>query len=158
MTCSFDLTVAAVVEDDDRFLIVEEHVRGQNVLNQPAGHVEAGESVLEAVVRETREETGFQFRPMELLGVYFWPEPSSGRTFVRVAFTGSVLEPSDPPKLDHGILSVHWFTRQQLIDRQLRMKSPMVLRCIDDYIGGASFPLTTLVHLLPECDNVAQFA
>jgi len=155
---TFDLTVAAVVEHSDRFLVVEENVGGRHVFNQPAGHVEPGETLIEAAIREAREETGYVFRPTELLGIYVWQDPESQRNFVRVALTGTAIEPTGVPTLDHGIVAVHWLSRQQLYDRDARLRSPMVLQCIDDYIAGASYSMDALVHLSSSIEGIAKSA
>ena len=98
MTWRPDLTVAAIVQRDDRFLIVEERIRNRLVLNQPAGHVEEGESILAAVVRETLEETAWHFQPKHLLGLYQWRNEANGRSFLRVAISGdALLELYDAP-------------------------------------------------------------
>jgi 8-oxo-dGTP pyrophosphatase MutT (NUDIX family) len=146
MAQGIDVTVAAIVERDGRYLVVEEHAGGNLVLNQPAGHLEPGESLLDAAVRETREETGYRFSPEHLVGVYLW-QSDAGTTFLRVTFCGPAQPPASPPRLDEGIVAVHWLTRTQLLGRRLR--SPMVLRCIDDYAAGLRYPLATLTHLVP---------
>ncbi len=158
MTRSIDLTVAAVVERNDRFLVVEEVVSGCQVFNQPAGHVEPGETLIEAVIREAREETGYRFHPSGLLGIYYWQEPNDGRVFLRIAVTGTAVEPASTPMLDNGILGVFWYTRRELRGLEARMRSPMVLQCIDDYIAGAGYPLDALVHLLPDIETLAKSA
>ena len=147
MSQRIDVTVAAVIEHDDRFLLVEETVAGQLVLNQPAGHVEAGESLAAAAVRETLEETGYRFTPREVVGIYLWKSEESGITFLRVAFCGTAIPPASTPRLDDGIVAVHWLSRSQLLSRGAQLRSPMVLRCIEDFHSGARFPLTCLTHL-----------
>jgi len=142
-----DVTVAALIEHDERFLLVEERACGRIVYNQPAGHLEPDESLLDAVVRETREETGYRFEPRHLLGVYLWRSEDSDKTFLRVAFTGAFAPPASPPRLDDGIIAVHWLTRNQLLGLRSQLRSPMVLRCIDDYRAGLRFPLDCLTHL-----------
>ena len=140
------VTVAAVVEDDGRFLMVEEEVEGRIVYNQPAGHLEQGESLIEAVVRETREETGWQIRPTAVVGVHQWTSPSA-RTFLRVTFAGSALalDPARPP--DEGIRAVPLLTRVEIVARDRALRSPMVLKCLDDYLAGKRYPLDLLAHL-----------
>ena len=139
-----EITVAAVTETDGRFLVVEERIEHRLVINQPAGHVEPGETLLEAVIREVREETAWRFTASELLGVYLWRHPGTGRTTKRFAFTGAVSDHSDQ-KLDHGIVGTHWMTRAELERRVLR--SPLVLRCIDDYLAGRRQPLAAAADL-----------
>lgn len=142
-----DVTVAAVIERDERFLLVQERVGGQLVLNQPAGHVEVGESLLDAVVRETLEETGFTFQPRHFLGIYAWHHHEAGITFLRTAFCGTAQPPRDDPRLDEGIVGVHWLKRSQLLSRAEELRSPLVLRCIDDYLAGVRHPLSCITHV-----------
>lgn len=158
MTQRIDVTVAAVVELDGRFLLVEETVAGALVLNQPAGHVEPGESLADAVVRETHEETGYRFTPREIVGIYLWKNEDTGIAFLRVTFCGSASAPPKRPRLDDGIVSVQWLTRAQLLAREAQLRSPMVLRCIDDFLAGRRFPLDCLTHLETELDTRAARA
>ncbi len=131
-----EITVAAVTEDDGRFLVVEERINQQLVLNQPAGHVEHGETLLEAVVREAREETAWLFQPLALIGTYLWRNPLNGRSTLRFAFTGTVSDHKPEQPLDSGIVTTHWLTREQLMERELRLQKPLVMRCVDDYLRG----------------------
>ncbi len=117
-----DITVAAVAETDGRFLLVEERINRRLVINQPAGHVERGETLLAAVVREVREETAWRFEPRGLLGVYLWRNPASGRSTMRFAFTGAVTDHDAGQRLDHGIVRTHWFSRTELLERQPRLR------------------------------------
>lgn len=135
------ITVAAVTETDGRFLVVEERIERRLVFNQPAGHVEPGETLLEAIVREVREETAWLFAASELIGVYLWRHPGTGRTTKRFAFTGSVSDHRDGQPLDEGIVRTHWLTREQLQEREPQLRSPLVLRCIEDYLAGRRAPL-----------------
>jgi len=144
-----DLTVAAIVQRDDRFLIVEERIRGQLVLNQPAGHVEDGESILDAVVRETLEETAWRFEPRHLLGLYQWRNPANGHGFLRVAISGEVLAHDSSRVLDQPVIAAHWLTREQLLAQPSRLRSPLVLACIDDHLAGRRHELSALSHLGP---------
>jgi 8-oxo-dGTP pyrophosphatase MutT (NUDIX family) len=144
-----DVTVAAVVERDGRFLLVEERASGRVVINQPAGHLESGETFAAAVSRETLEETGWTFVPSAVIGVYVWQPAHLTRTFLRVAFSGT-LEAHDPQRpLDHGILRTRWLDREQLLALQPRLRSPLVMQCVDDYLAGTRYPLALLSHLLP---------
>ena len=150
-----DVTVAAVVERDGQFLFVEERASGRVVLNQPAGHLEKNETFLEAVAREALEETGWIFVPEAVTGIYVWQPEHLTRTFLRVAFAGR-LEGHDPSRpLDHGILRTRWLDREQLVAQQARHRSPLVLRCVDDYLGGTRYPLDLLSHLLPGREEAA---
>lgn len=145
MTWRPDLTVAAIVEREGRFLLVEERVRGAAVYNQPAGHVEDGESILDAAVRETLEETAWHFRPRHLLGAYLWRNADNGRSTLRVAIAGDVLDCNPRQPLDRDIIAAHWLTRADLAGRRLR--SPLVLRCIDDWVAGRRYDLEALQFL-----------
>jgi 8-oxo-dGTP pyrophosphatase MutT (NUDIX family) len=150
MTMRPDLTVAAVVERDGRFLLVEERAGNRMVFNQPAGHVERGEQFLDAVVRETLEETAWTFRPQALLGIYLWEHTEKQRSFLRVAYAGEVTEHHPDRPLDRGIERAVWLDRDQIVARSSRLRSPMVLRCIDDYLDGVRYPLDVAKHVLKD--------
>ena len=141
-----EITVAAVTEANGRFLLVEERIERRLVINQPAGHVEAGETLLEAIVREVREETAWLFTASEVVGVYLWRHPGTGRITKRFAFSGSVSDLRDQ-KLDEGIVGTHWLTRAELKLREPQLRSPLVLRCIDDYLAGQRQPLAAAADL-----------
>ena len=136
-----DLTVAAIVERDGQFLLVEERVGAKLVFNQPAGHVERGEQLVTAVVRETLEETAWHFKPEALVGVYFWEQPDKQRTFMRFAFTGHVTAHDSHRRLDRGIERAVWMNHQDIIARTSRLRSPMVMRCVEDYLAGQRYPM-----------------
>lgn len=138
------MTVAAVVEQDGRFLLVEERIDGKSVLNQPAGHLEDDESLLDAVIRETYEETGWQLEPGAITGIYRWREPAQQQTYIRVAFRGQLLAHDPAATLDDGIEQTLWLTPLELERHHERLRSPLVLRCIQDYLGGACYPLDLL--------------
>jgi ADP-ribose pyrophosphatase YjhB (NUDIX family) len=142
-----DVTVAAVAENAGRFLVVEERINRRLVFNQPAGHVESGETLLEAVVRETREETAWRFEPRSLVGVYLWRNPSSGRRILRFAFAGVVSDHHPGQRLDHGIVRTHWLDPGELAQRQARLRSPLVLRCVNDYLAGGESALESVARL-----------
>lgn len=144
-----DLTVAAVVERSGRFLFVEERVGPRMVFNQPAGHVERGEHLIGAVIRETLEETAWTFVPQSLLGVYMWDSPDRQRSFLRVTFVGDVHSHDPDRKLDRGILRALWLSREELLARSERLRSPMVLRCVDDFLSGRRYPLDLLQQITP---------
>ena len=137
------VTVAAVVERDNRFLLVEEYADNPNrtVFNQPAGHLEKGESIIEAVIRETLEETAWQFTPTALVGIYRWPHPQKDLTYLRFAFTGTVTGHNPVLSLDDGIVGTAWKTRDEIEALGNRLRSPQVLRGIDDYLAGHRTPL-----------------
>jgi 8-oxo-dGTP pyrophosphatase MutT (NUDIX family) len=142
--------VAAVVEREGRFLVVEERAGNRLVFNQPAGHVERGEQIVEAAIRETLEETAWTFHPQALIGIYFWEQPERNRSFLRFAFSGSVSDHDPTRVLDRGIERAVWMSREQLVQRSARLRSPMVLRCIDDFVVGRRYPLEIIQALLPD--------
>jgi 8-oxo-dGTP pyrophosphatase MutT (NUDIX family) len=142
-----DVTVAAIVEREGRFLVVEERAARRIVINQPAGHLERGEDLVQAAIRETLEETAYRLTPEAVTGIYLWRHPAIDRTFLRVAFCGSVDGPDASLELDRCILRTHWMTRAQLAGRPERLRSPLVLRCIDDYLEGRRHPLSLLATL-----------
>lgn len=147
MTWKPNTTVAAIVEQDGRFLLVEEETDEGIRLNQPAGHLENGETLLQAVVRETNEETAYRFEPQALLGIYHWKHPKKDITYVRFAFIGKASDHNPAQALDTGIIRALWLSRNEVIGRQHELRSPQVLTCIDDYLAGQSFPLQVLTHL-----------
>jgi 8-oxo-dGTP pyrophosphatase MutT (NUDIX family) len=139
--CMPSATVAAVCEHDGKFLLVRERVDGRIVFNQPAGHIEHGESVLQAVVRETLEETRYPFSPLTLLGIYrFQPSVDSAKTYLRFAIRGEVGECLGG-ELDQGVIAVEWLDYAALLDCRAQHRSPMVLQCVDDYRSGREYPL-----------------
>jgi NADH pyrophosphatase NudC (nudix superfamily) len=142
-----EITVAAITENHGRFLVVEELINQRLVFNQPAGHVEQGESLLEAIVREVREETAWRFEAASLVGVYLWRSPESGVTTMRFAFSGTVNDHQPCQPLDQGIVATHWLSRGELKDREPALRSPLVLRCIEDYLGGQRQPIEAVAHL-----------
>ncbi len=142
-----EVTVAAVVERDSRYLLVEERIAGRLVLNQPAGHLEDRETLLDAVIREAREETAWHFVPTALVGTYLWRSPDSGRSFLRFAFCGDVDDFRADQSLDTGIVRAVWLSREQILNQQARLRSPLVLRCIDDYLLGRRQPLDSVSAL-----------
>src|SRR3569833_131104 len=142
-----EITVAAIAETDGRFLVVEERINQRLVFNQPAGHVEQGESLLSAVIRETREETAWRFEPKSLIGVYLWRSPESGVTTMRFAFSGTVDDHKAAQPLDTGIDCTHWLSRSDLREREQQLRSPLVMRCIEDYLGVKRQPLDSVGHL-----------
>jgi 8-oxo-dGTP pyrophosphatase MutT (NUDIX family) len=146
MPLKLDVTVAAIAESSGRFLFVQERAARRVVLNQPAGHLEPGESLVEAVVRETLEETGRRFVPQSLTGLYLWRAPGS-RSFLRVAFAGSVGDRSPESRLDRAIIRTLWLDREQLSARSAEHRSPLVAMCVDDYLRGARYPLEMLNHV-----------
>ena len=138
------VTVAAVIERDGRFLFVEEEADGRRVLNQPAGHLDPGESLLDAVTREVMEETAHPFKPTALVGVYRWHYAPRDTTFLRFAFCGDAGDAEKGRALDREILALHWLTREEVAGRRSMHRSPLVERCVADYLAGTRFPLEVL--------------
>ncbi len=146
------VTVAAIAEDNGRFLLVEERVKGRLVLNQPAGHLEQGESLQEAVVREAREESAWCFTPESIVGVYHWTFSRANRTTIRFAFAGDCSGHDPEQPLDEGVERTVWLTRREIAANPARLRSSLVLRCVDDYLDGARFPLG-MARYLPAIDR-----
>ncbi len=142
-----ELTVAAIVEQNSRFLVVEEMVHGKKVINQPAGHVEDGESLIEAVVRETIEETAWHFKPEAITGIYLYQHPASNSQRLRVTFCGTCTQHEPDRVLDDGIIRALWLRRDELIAQPERLRSVVVLRSIDDYLQGTRYPQDLIQEL-----------
>ena len=140
-------TVAAVVERDGRFLLVQESVGGHSVINQPAGHLEQHESLIEAVIRETLEETAWQFEPNALVGIYRWVHPK-GDTFLRFCFTGELVLEEKDRALDQGIEQVLWLGQAELQQRAQALRSPLVMQCINDYLAGVRIDLAIIKDVI----------
>ncbi len=140
-------TVAAIIERNNKFLMVEEWVHGKLRINQPAGHLDPDESLIDATIRETREETAWGFTPEAITGIYLWKHPENGESYLRVAFCGQCHDHDAEQALDDGILRALWLSRDELIAHKEQLRSPMVLTCIDDYIAGKRFPLEMLVDV-----------
>jgi len=144
------VTVAAICERNGRFLVVEEHADGAVVFNQPAGHVEEGETPLDAVRREVLEESGWEFEPESIVGIYLYPNPARAVTYLRVCFAGRCTTHHADRPLDDGILRACWMTRAELAERPDRLRSPLVMRCIDDFLDGRSHPLELIARVGPD--------
>lgn len=144
MRWSPSVTVAAVIRRQDHFLLVEERPDNTSVINQPAGHLEPGESLIAAVCREVLEETACEFTPTGLVGIHQWQVPNTERSYLRFCFVGNVGEPIAGYPRDPDIITTHWLTRAQIIDGNRPLRSPMVLRCIDDALHHAPLPLESL--------------
>ena len=147
-----DVTVATVVVRDGRLLCVEERANGRLVINQPAGHLEPDESLLQAAVRETREETGWNVRITHVVGAYQWkaevhPDGSGGRHYMRFAFAAETMDEIPGAKLDEGIVRALWLTPQELQAEAARHRSPLVWRTVADFLGGSRHPLSLVQQL-----------
>lgn len=141
-----NVTVAAVVERDGKFLLVEEETENGLAFNQPAGHLEAGEALIDAVVREAREETAYDFRPTHLVGIYNWKHPEKDVTYLRFAFAGELVGHDPERPLDAGIIGARWLSLDEVRATAGRHRSPLILRCIEDLLAGKRYPLDLLVH------------
>ena len=138
------VTVAAVIERGGKFLFVEEEADGRRVLNQPAGHLDPGESLADACRREVLEETAHRFEHTGLTGIYRWVYDKEDVTFLRFAFLGRVDGVEAGRKLDKEILAAVWLTPAELAARRAEHRSPLVQQCVDDFLAGRSFPLEVL--------------
>lgn len=140
-------TVAAIVEQDGLFLLVEEETSRGNRFNQPAGHLEDGETIVHAVIRETLEETAYEFIPKALLGIYHWRHEHNKTTYLRFAFIGSVGKHYPEQMLDDGIIRAVWMSMDEIREKKALMRSDQVLTCFEDYLAGKQYPLATITHL-----------
>jgi 8-oxo-dGTP pyrophosphatase MutT (NUDIX family) len=140
-------TVAAIIQRDGLFLMVKEECEGQVVYNQPAGHLDPDESLIDAAIRETREETAWRFHPQALVGFYRWVQNEKQRTYLRAAFCGHCDDHDPSQSLDEGILEAVWLSRDELGGMQDQLRSPLVLRCIDDFLDGQRYPLELFTDL-----------
>ena len=139
------ITVATIVERAGKFLMVKENSGARLVYNQPAGHVEAKESLLDAAVRETLEETAWRVNLEKLLGIYQYTSPENGITYIRHCFIAKAIEPRTERDLDEGIAEAVWVSLEDLEQRESEMRSPLVLEVIRDYLKGVSYPLSLIV-------------
>lgn len=140
-------TVACVVEREGRFLTVEERINGQLMLNQPAGHWENGETLVEAAVRETLEETCWEVQPTHVLGLYHTDPEHLDYGFIRIAFVARAIRLRNDVQLDQDIERALWMSRDELVAARARHRSPKLLQCVDDYLAGRRFPLDFIKHL-----------
>ena len=150
-----DLTVAAVVLNEGRYLIVEEVANRRNVLTQPGGHIDAGESPEQAVVREVREETGCTVLCEDLVGVYLWIQPQTRQQFLRLVYSADFMECDENAVLDRGIIARRWLTLDELQKSRASLRTPVVLRCIHDYEAGVRQSDSILTGMLPLDQNVS---
>ena len=147
-----DVTVATLVVREGRLLCVEERSNGHVVINQPAGHLEPNESLLEAAVRETREESGWNVRVTHMVGCYQWKSPSrpdggEGRHYLRFAFAAEALGEIPDARLDEGIVRALWLAPSELQAMESRHRSPLVWRCVSDFLAGCRHPLSLVQQL-----------
>jgi len=141
-----NVTVAAIIERDGKFLLVEEETDEGIRFNQPAGHLECEEALTDAVVREALEETGYAFVPRFLVGVYNWRHPSKDITYLRFAFGGEVIGHDAQRKLDTGIIGARWLSLDEIRANAEQHRSPLILRCIEDWQAGKRYPLELITH------------
>ena len=136
------VTVAAIIHHEGKFLLVEERVENELVINQPAGHLENNESLIDAVIRETLEETRWQFTPLYISGIYRWLH-DNGETYLRICFVGNVTDENTELELDNGIERAVWYTEEK-IRQHKRLRSPLVLKSIEDYLLENKYPLSLI--------------
>lgn len=151
-----NVTVAAIVERDQKFLLVEENADNHIVFNQPAGHLEKDETLIEAITREVLEETAWEFIPRAIVGVYMYPNQHSDITYLRFCFSGTCDKHHPEQALDDGIIQAVWLSKEEIRENKHKMRSPMVTQCIDDFISGENYPLELLNQFLPE-ENTASW-
>ncbi len=140
------MTVAAVLERDGKFLLVEEESDDGIRFNQPAGHLECGESLTDAVIREVLEETAYGFNPKSLVGVYNWRNEARDVTYLRFAFAGEITGHDAQRPLDTGIIAARWLALDEIRGLEARHRSPLILRCIEDWQAGKRYPLELITH------------
>lgn len=138
------ITVATVIQQDDRFLLVREKSDGTYVYNQPAGHVEHGESLIAAARRETLEESGWDVEIQELLGIYEYVSPTNGINYIRHCFIAKPVEQVHPGPIDSDIEDIHWLSLDEISNLQDQLRSPMVWRAVQDYLRGQCYPLAII--------------
>lgn len=144
------VTVAAIIEREQRFLIVEEETSNGLAFNQPAGHLEPSESLIDAVIREVSEETAWTFTPEYITSIQLWRKQADADSFLRICFVGSCSNHQANQVLDDGIIATHWLTRDELAANQSKLRSPLVLTTIDQYLAGERHPLSLLKTFLDQ--------
>lgn len=145
-----NVTVAAVIEEAGRYLLVEEQTAAGLRLNNPAGHLDPGETLLQAVAREALEETGRAYTPSHLVGIYLARSLADDVTYLRFAFAGVASAAIPGWKLDHGIVRTLWLTPAEIEASRARHRSPLLWRCVQDHLAGKRYPLDVLASFAPE--------
>lgn len=138
------VTVAAIIHREGKFLLVEETENNKIVVNQPAGHLENNETLIEAVVRETLEETRWDFIPKYISGIFQWKHNND--TYLRFCFVGDIVKEHKNLELDSGILRTLWLTETELRKSE-NLRSPLVIKSIEDYLAGNKFPLSLIQNI-----------
>jgi NADH pyrophosphatase NudC (nudix superfamily) len=152
---NIQVTVAAIIQHKDRFLMVEEKDSFQRtVYNQPAGHLEPGESIIEAIIREVDEETGLSFKPISLIGCYFLSPAANQNHYLRFCFSGDLKSSTTPCPKDPEIIQAHWFSLSEIRSLNNQLRSGLVLKCLEDYLNGQRYPLQQF-HF---CNNESQLS
>ncbi len=144
MTWAPHVTVATIIERDNRYLMVYEESDGKKVYNQPAGHLDPNETLLDAAIREALEETGWTIQLTGVVGVNLYTAPSNGITYFRTTFIGEAISHDSKHPLDTGIIEAVWLSYEELLERKERLRSPMTLQIIEDYRAGRRFPLSVV--------------
>ncbi len=144
MTWAPHVTVATIIERDSRYLMVYEESDGKKVYNQPAGHLDPNETLLDAAIRETLEETGWTIQLTGVVGVNLYTAPSNGITYFRTTFIGEAISHDAKRPLDTGIIEAVWLSYEELLERKEQLRSPMTLQIIEDYRAGRRFPLSVV--------------
>lgn len=151
-----DLTVAAIIEHEGKYLLVEERAMGNRVISQPGGHIEADESPEQAVVREALEETGSTVECNELVGIYLWIHPQTRQQYLRIIYSATFIRCDETLPLDSGIIARRWMSLSDVESRRHSLRSPVVLRCLHDYVKGNRASDQLLSGMLPLQHNVNQ--
>lgn len=138
------VTVATLIERDNRYLLVYEEAEGRKVYNQPAGHLEPNETLTEAAIRETLEETAWTVTLTGVVGVNLYTAPSNNVTYFRTTFIGDAINHDPNRRLDKGIIDAVWLTYEEIVARKDQLRSPMTLQIIEDYRAGRRFPLAVV--------------
>ena len=149
-----DLTVSAVIELDGKYLLVEERAMNRQVINQPGGHVESGDSPEQAVIRETLEETGCTVTCNDLIGVYLWIHPQTRQQFLRIVYHATFVSYDEHAPIDDVIIRAQWMSLGDIRDRRAELRSPVVLRCVEDYAAGLRQSDNLISAMVPIQQNV----